>query len=227
MVPQCVHWMVGSDQVHYDDNVSTKTADLTTAKLLFNSVVSTPMMGNLKDFYLGTPMLAKDYAYMHIPVAILPDKIIEHYNLCPLIHKGHIYVKICQGMYGLPQAGKLANIHLQNLLEPHGYHPCPITPGLWMHTTHDIQFTLVVNDLAIQYTAKADGEHLLKALKGHYQVTEDWVASWYCRLTLTWDYTHHTMGLTMPGYISCTLKWFQHPLPNHPEHSPHAWQKPS
>ena len=100
-------------------------------------------------------------------------------------------------MYGLPQAGKLANIHLQNLLEPHGYHPCPITPGLWMHTTHDIQFTLVVNDLAIQYTAKADGENLLTALKGHYQVTEDWVASWYCRLTLTWDYTKCTVDLAM------------------------------
>ncbi len=86
--------MVGSDRVQYDGDVSTKTADLTTAKLLFNSVVSTPnakcMMGNLKDFYLGTPMLAKHYAYMCISMAVLPNKIIEHYNLCPLVHKGHV-----------------------------------------------------------------------------------------------------------------------------------------
>jgi len=90
--------MVGGDRVQYDGNVSTKTADLTTAKLLFNSVVSTPnakcMMGNLKDFYLGIPMHAKDYAYMHIPMSILPNKIIDHYNLCPLIHKDHVYVQI-------------------------------------------------------------------------------------------------------------------------------------
>jgi len=143
--------------------------------------VSTPnakcMMGDLKDFYLGTPMPAKDYAYMRIPVAVLPDAIIEHYQLCPLIHKGHVYVEIRRGMYGLPQAGKLANVQLQNFLEPHGYHPCPITPGLWTHTTCDIWFTLVVDDFAVCYMAKADADHLMTALKGHYQVMEDWAAS--------------------------------------------------
>jgi len=65
-VLHCVRWTIGSDRIQYDGDVSTKTADLTMAKLLFNSVVSTPnakcMMGDLKDFYLGTPMPAKDYA---------------------------------------------------------------------------------------------------------------------------------------------------------------------
>jgi len=106
-------------------------------------------MGNLKDFYLGTPMLAKDYAYMCIPVSVLPPEIIDHYKLQPLVHKGHIYVKICHGMYGLPQAGKLTNIQLQAFLEPHGYHPCPITSGLWAHTSRDIWFTLVIDDFAV------------------------------------------------------------------------------
>jgi len=68
-VPHHVCWTIGGNQVHYDGNISTKMVDLTTAKLFFNSVISMPkarcsMMGNLKDFYLGTPMLAKDYAYM-------------------------------------------------------------------------------------------------------------------------------------------------------------------
>jgi len=75
-------------------------------------------MGNLKDFYLGTPMLTKDYAYMCIPVAILPDEVIDHYNLHPLVHKGHVYVEIQHGMYRLPQAGKLANVQLQTFLSP-------------------------------------------------------------------------------------------------------------
>ena len=130
-------------------------------------------------------------------------------------------------MYGLPQAGKLANVQLQNFLEPHGYHLCPITPGLWTHTTHDIQFTLVVDDFAVHYMAQADTDHLMTALKGHYQVTEDWAASRYCRLTLTWDYTRRTVDLAMPGYIERALKRFQHPCPKRPEHSPHAWQKPT
>ncbi len=41
-VPHHVRWTVGSNRVEYDGDVSTKTADLITAKLLFNSVLSTP-----------------------------------------------------------------------------------------------------------------------------------------------------------------------------------------
>jgi len=64
----------------YTSNVSTKTANLSTIKILVNSIVSMPkakcMMGNLKDFYFGTPMDPKNYTYMHIPVHMLPDNII-------------------------------------------------------------------------------------------------------------------------------------------------------
>jgi len=79
-------------------DVSTKTANIITAKLLFNSIMSMPgarcMMGNLKDFYLGTPMPPTDYAYMHIPVVVLPPNIMDHYKLHALIHNSHVYVEI-------------------------------------------------------------------------------------------------------------------------------------
>jgi len=118
-------------------------------------------MGDLEDFYLGTPMLAKDYAYMHIPVAVLPTEILDHYNLHLLIHKGHVYVKIQCGMYGLPQAGKLANVQLQTFLAPHGYHLCLTTPGFWMHASCDIHFTLVMDDFAVRYMDQLNVDHLL------------------------------------------------------------------
>jgi hypothetical protein len=54
---------VGGNLVHYPDKVSTPTADLSTVKLLLNSVISTPgarfATFDLKDFYLGTPMIRK------------------------------------------------------------------------------------------------------------------------------------------------------------------------
>ena len=57
--PYRVRWTVGGDKVEYPFDVSTKTADLTMAKLLFNSVLSTPnarfMTADLKDFYLVRP----------------------------------------------------------------------------------------------------------------------------------------------------------------------------
>ena len=55
----------------------------------------------------------------------------------PMFHNGFVYVEIRKGMYGLPQAGRLANDQLVAKLAPHGYHPCPLTPGLWRHSKRD------------------------------------------------------------------------------------------
>ena len=94
--PYRVCWTVGGDKVEYPFDVSTKTADLTTTKILINSVVSTPnakfLTVDLKDFYLGTPMAR--YKYMHVPIWMLPDAIIDQYNLHPLFHNGYVYVKV-------------------------------------------------------------------------------------------------------------------------------------
>jgi hypothetical protein len=39
-------------------------------------------------------------------------------------------MKICKGMYGLPQAGILANKLLKKRLAKHAYYEQPHTPGL-------------------------------------------------------------------------------------------------
>jgi hypothetical protein len=84
--PYRVRWAVGGNKVNYPFDISTKTADLITAKLLFNGVLSTPnaimfMTADLKDIYLGTP--ADLYEYMRVPIWLLPEAIIEQYNLIP------------------------------------------------------------------------------------------------------------------------------------------------
>jgi hypothetical protein len=45
-------------------------------------------------------------------------------------------------MYGLPQAGILANKLLEKRLNAHGYFQHCHTPGLWAHRSRPIQFTL-------------------------------------------------------------------------------------
>jgi hypothetical protein len=227
--PRRVRWTVGGDKVEYPFDVSTKTADLTTAKLLFNSVLSTPgakfMATDLKDFYLGTPMTR--YEYMRIPISMLPDAIIEQYQLLPLVHNGYVCVEIRRGMYGLPQAGRLANDQLIKFLAPHGYHPAALTPGLWTHMSRDILFSLVVDDFGVRYTSQADADHLLATLQQHYQVSVDWAGTRYCGLTLAWDYTARTCDISMPGYIARALQRFQHVAPTKAEHAPHPWQRPT
>ena len=52
----------------------------------------------------------------------IPDEIKLEYNLQNLVVDGWIYVEIRKGMYGLPQAGILANKLLKKRLAKHGYH---------------------------------------------------------------------------------------------------------
>jgi hypothetical protein len=95
--PRCVRHTIGGDQINYPGSTSTKTADLTTVKTLFNSVISTPdgrfMTVNLKDFFFGTP-LEDRYEYIRIPVHVIPPRIMELYNLHALVINGFFYAKV-------------------------------------------------------------------------------------------------------------------------------------
>jgi hypothetical protein len=64
------------------------------------------MTTDIKDLYLTTPM--NQYKYMRIPVRAIPACVIEQYEREPLVHSGHVLVEIREGMYDLPQTGKLA-----------------------------------------------------------------------------------------------------------------------
>jgi hypothetical protein len=46
---------------------------------------------------------------MVINLASLPQETIETYDLNELAHDGKVYIEIQKGMYGLRQAGILAN----------------------------------------------------------------------------------------------------------------------
>ena len=67
---------------------------------------------DIKNFYLGTPM--DKYEYMRIKIENIPQEIIKKYNLKKLVHNGYIYIEIRKGMYGLKQAGVIANEQLEN-----------------------------------------------------------------------------------------------------------------
>jgi hypothetical protein len=125
-------------------------------------------------------------------------------------------------MYGLKQAGLLANQLLQTRLAPFGYYPDWHTPGLWLHKTQPISATLVVYDFAVKYIGKQHAEHLRNALLRTYELTTDWkeTETVYSSMTLKWDYDKRTCDISMPGYVSNVLSKFQHDAPKHPQHTP-------
>jgi hypothetical protein len=87
---------------------------------------------------------------------------------------GWVYLEIRKGMYGLKQAGLLANQMLQKRLKPFGYYPVRHMTGLWLQNIKLRAFSLVVDDFAVKYITKADAHHLRNALLRHYEITTDW-----------------------------------------------------
>ena len=102
---------VGVYHINYQENVTTRGAYMTTIKLLLNSVVSTPdaifMTADINNFYLNTETEIPEY--MKIQINLIPQEIMEEYNVLEYVVNGFAYLKINKGMYGLPQAGKPAN----------------------------------------------------------------------------------------------------------------------
>jgi hypothetical protein len=129
-------------------------------------------------------------------------------------------------MYGLKQAGLLANQLLQTRLAPFGYYPIRHTLGLWLHKTRPISFTLAVDDFAVKYVGKQHAEHLRNALLRTYELTTDWTAPVYSGMTLKWDNNERTCNISMPGYVSNVLSKFQHDPPKHPQHTPSRYVSP-
>jgi hypothetical protein len=115
-------------------------------------------------------------------------------------------------MYGLPQAGLLANELLEQRLNKHGYYQSKLVPGLWKHESRPIQFTLVADDFGVKYVGRDHIEHLKKVLKEHYKVTTNWTGGRYIGIHLKWDYEKSQVHLYTPNYVKKALIQFQHVL---------------
>ena len=164
---------------------------------------------NIKNFYLGTPL--DRFEYMRIPITLFPQHIIDQYNLRPKVKSGHIYLEIRKAIYGLPQAGILANKQLRERLEAAVYYEVVHTPGLWRHVTRLVQFSLVVDDFGVKYVGKENAKHLIQAIKAaDYEVAIDWEEELYCGITLKWNYKMRHLNMSMPGYIKKLLARHKH-----------------
>merc|ERR1719273_2563144 len=118
----------------------------------------------------------KEKEYMGISANIIPNEFLQEYNLCDKIKYGYIYARIDNSMYGLPQAGLLANQLLKKRLAKYGYHEIRI-PGLWKHVYRPVDFTLIVDDFGVKFVETKNAEYLINTLKQHYRVEIDWTGS--------------------------------------------------
>jgi hypothetical protein len=169
--------------------------------------------------YLKTPL--GRFEYMKMPLSLFPQDIIDHYGLNNKVLNCYIYMEICKGMYGLPQAGILANKLLKKRLAIHGYYEQPHTPGLIKHESCPVWFNLAVDAFGIKYIGEDNLQHLYDALrKESYDIVEDQVGNLYFGINLSWLYETGYVNLSLPKYVMKQLTPYAHPAPVKPQHCP-------
>ena len=212
----------------FDGELYTETTDIMGTKMLLNSVLSTKgakfMTIDIKNFYLGTPMAI--FEYMKVKLDTIPQEIIDKYDLKDKESNGYIYMEIRKGMYGLKQAGVLANQHLEKKLEQDGYIKTTHTPGLWKHKSRPIIFNLCVDDFGVKYVGQEHAEHLIASLRKHYEdLTINWEGDKYCGMNIEWDYDNRTCDIAVHGYVTKQLNKLLH-ISNKKRHSPTKFTPP-
>jgi hypothetical protein len=221
---------IGGNNIAYPGDVGTPTGSIELSELLVNSVLSQCKARlatmDLKNFYLNTPLDRPEY--IHIKLADIPQEFINEYKLKELACDSWIYFEMCRGMYGLPQAGILANKLLGDRLAEFNYYEEATTPRLWHHKWCPVMFALIVNNFAIQYIGDAHLDHLCQALKKHYKVSEEIDGTHFAGMTLKWNYQIHakcSCCLSIPDYIFNVCTRYKHPMPTKHQLSPHKYHE--
>jgi hypothetical protein len=202
----------GGNVTDFTGDRTAHTADMTTVKILLNHTVSSPdwkwMTADITDMYLHTELDKPEY--MFIDKMDIPAESWHHFNLDKLVTPGdtRVAVKITGGLYGLPQAGNLAQKKLITHLAAHGYTQCPHTTCLFKHETLPIFFSLIVDDFGISYKGQEAADHLLHTLRLAYPITMDPDGKKYAGFSINFDYAARQVRVSMPGYVQHALKQF-------------------
>ena len=156
--------------------------------------------------------------YIRIQRKLIPTDIIERHKLEQFMSNNSVLFEVNRGMYGLPQAGLLAQQRLVEHLAKHQYYQTE-TPCLFRHASNGTTFALVVDDFGVKYKDKQAADHLIATLQQIYTIKSDWTGSKYIRFTIQFDRLLKTVTLSMPSYVAKALERFA-PLLQHGAPSP-------
>ena len=198
----------GGDQSDYAGDRTSFTVDYSTVKCLLNAIVTENadhITLDLEDFYLYTTL--DEPEYMRMPLAIIPMDLRKELRMDHLPDSTSILWEVLKGLYGMPQAGLLAQKDLNRLLTSHGYLVSSTTPGLYTHVTRKIKFVVWVDDFLIKFARgdRKDINHLLDVLATRYKFRVDWSGRKYLGLTIHHQRQQRCLTVSMPGYVERML----------------------
>ena len=219
-----VRGTAGGNNSSFEGDTTAYVADMTTFKILCNKTISDAnkqmSTADISDMYLHSTLDEPEYMWIHL--SDIPDASMTQFAVNSFVTPGatKVAVRIKGGMYGLPQAGLLAQEKLVKVLYDHGYYMCKHTTCLFKHEVLDTEFVLTVDDFAISHRPGAL-QHLLDALRTVYPITFvtdtnviDYIGF---KAVFNYDIPIRTCTLSMPGYMKAACDRFG----IHPTHNTH------
>jgi len=164
--------------------------------------------------------------YLRVTLKQLPEETIEEFSLDQYIDRGVVYFEVNKGMYGLKQAGLLANDRIVTLFDKHGYKQSKYIPQLFFSEDKSTAFCLVVDDLLIKAN-EANRDKLYECLRTQYEIVTDNTGSKYLNIDIRRDKTNKLVGLSMRGYLDRLIARFDHWAGTRTANSPGIYQPPS
>ena len=168
---------------------------------------------DVADMYLHSRLPDDQYEYMVLNIDEIPQEIVTSYNIADYVAPGDTkaYVEVIGCLYGMKQAGYIANKDIVEHLSNNGYTQHHNTPCLFKHVTDDIEFTLITDDFGVRYGNKAAADKLLEVMSRKYAMTHDWTGTKYAGFDILNDYVaaNKRCELSMKGYMAAVLKRFR------------------
>ena len=130
-------------------------------------------------------------------------------------------------MSGLKQSRKIANGRLQLHLSKFGYTLVARTTSIWKHASKNITLALFVDNFRVKYVGNHHNEHLIQVLQQLHTISIDWNGTFFCGLTIAWDYKNRTCDIYMSKYLKEALDKSQQHIPQRPQDAPHSWNSPT
>ena len=207
----------GNRTSSYNGITASYQAAMTTVKLLLNKNISIDgsrwMTMDVADMYLHSRLPDDQWEYMVLNIDEIPQEIIDTYDITSYISPGDTkaYVEVTGALYGMKQAGYLANKDIVEHLANNGYTQQPNTPCLFSHVTDDIEFSLITDDFGVRYGNKAAADKLLSVMSSKYTMTHDWSGNKYAGFDILNDYSPNSKRceVSMKGYMAAVLKRFK------------------
>ncbi|KAL7480435.1 hypothetical protein ACHAW6_006128 [Cyclotella cf. meneghiniana] len=141
------------------------------------------------------------YKYMLMPIKIIPEHIIEQYNLCVKAKNGYVYMKIRHTMHGLSQAGILENKLLKNIL------PNMTTMKLPTHLAsgNTSLARLVLLSLSMSLESSMLVKNMPNTFSMHSKNIIPLTLTWPANCSVVFPYKKKTVDISMPSYIKKLL----------------------